>query len=249
MNFILNECRLMKFIQIDVSYHIGGLFLMDLNKQAIEHIKQDELEKAAELFTQFIEKHPEDPVGYINFGNLLLHMKDTVRAKNFFKRAIALDEKAATAHYGLGNVYFEESSFSDAQEQFNKAIELGLKDGDVYYMLGMSLLYLDHFQLAMPYLLRATELDPDDEEKLFQYGLTLAQSDYIPDAKSVFEDVLNRNDAHSDAHYNLGVIFSYENDFTKALHHFDQALRIQPDHLLASNGKENLEGILNHKEM
>ena len=45
------------------------------------------------------------PVGYINFGNLLMHMKDFEHAERFFNRAIELDANAATAYYGLGNLY------------------------------------------------------------------------------------------------------------------------------------------------
>ncbi|WP_042223369.1 tetratricopeptide repeat protein [Oceanobacillus manasiensis] len=217
---------------------------MDKNKQAIAHMQENKFEEAAALFTEVIEEKPNDPVGYINFGNLLLHVNDQERAQRFFEKAIELDEQAATAYYGLGNLYVEQANYGKAQVNYQKAIELGLEEADVYYMLGMTFLQQEHDKLALPYLLRASELAPEDEEILFQYGLALAQSDHISDAGSVFGKVIRLNGAHSDAHYNLGVIALFEDKINKGLEHFERALEAQPDHVLAQNGKKNAEQLL-----
>lgn len=115
-------------------------------------------------------------------------------------------------------------------------------------MLGITLQSQEQPRLALPYLLRATELNPDDEEVLFQYGLSLAQSDSLADAEAIFKRVLEINQAHSDAHYNLGVISLFNEKVQDALKHFDEALRIQPDHLLALNGKQNVEQFINENK-
>ncbi|HHQ0971613.1 TPA: tetratricopeptide repeat protein, partial [Listeria innocua] len=51
-------------------------------------MQEGNLEEAVKLFTEVIEEHPSDPVGYINFGNVLLSMDDFERAELFFKRAL-----------------------------------------------------------------------------------------------------------------------------------------------------------------
>lgn len=220
---------------------------MDRNKKAIELLQQNKIEDTAQLFAEIIEENPKDPLGYINFGNLLLQMEDFERAKNFFKKAIELDDKAGTAYFSLGNLYYEQSHYKKAQENFNQAIELGLEDSDAYYMLGMSFLNQEHIALATPYLLRATELNPDDVGKLFQYGLVLAQSNYINDAMDIFKQVLKKDSKHSDAHYNLGVAYTYQSNLDKGLYHLGQALKIQPEHVLAANTKEKIDKLLNDK--
>src|SRR5690625_6148939 len=58
---------------------------------------EKEYDKAIEILNDMIEQHPKEPIGYINFGNLLLQMKEYDRAQNFFKRAIKYDKEAATA--------------------------------------------------------------------------------------------------------------------------------------------------------
>lgn len=39
--------------------------MMDKNQQAIERMKEQKYEEAAELFHSIIEENPDDPVGYI----------------------------------------------------------------------------------------------------------------------------------------------------------------------------------------
>ena len=217
---------------------------MDKNRQAILLMKERKYEEAAKLFNEIIEENPRDPIGYINFGNLLLDIDEKESAERFFLKAIDLDANAATAYYGLGNLHFEQENYQKAQEYFQKALESGLDEADVFYLLGLSLQNQEQFKLALPYLLRATELEPEDIVYLFQYGLSLAQSNIIAEAKTVFTKVVAMDEGHSDAHYNLGVIAAFEDDSEKALEHFNQALAFHPEHYLALNGKKQIEKFL-----
>src|SRR5690625_1294103 len=96
---------------------------MDKNKEAIKRMQEQDYEQAGKLFTEIIEEQPDDPLGYINFGNLLLHIDDLERAERFFIKAIELDEKVATAYYGLGNLYYEQESYQQAVENFERSEE------------------------------------------------------------------------------------------------------------------------------
>ena len=81
---------------------------MDKNQLAIQYMEQGKMEEAAKIFGEMIEENPKDPIGYINFGNVLASMNDTERAIKFFERAIELDPQAATAYYGLGGIYYDQ---------------------------------------------------------------------------------------------------------------------------------------------
>ena len=59
--------------------------------------------------------------------------------------------------------------------------------------------------------------------------------------------MLKLNPDHTDAYYNLGVIELYNENMEDALNCFNKALRIQPDHLLAANGKKNWKDLLKEK--
>lgn len=210
-------------------------------------MRQQKFEEAAEIFDAYIEENPKEPVGYVNFGNLLMHTKEYDQAVVFYEKAIELDEKTGTAHYGIGNVLFEQEKYPEAQIHYQNALKHKLDLSDVHFMLGLSLQYQELHKLALPYLLRAVELDAD-EEKQFQYGLALANEQLLEEAKEMFEKVLERNKRHSDAHYNLGVIALYNQEMENSMYHFDEALAYQPDHLLAANGKKQLQSFLDEEE-
>ena len=111
-------------------------------------------------------------------------------------------------------------------------------------MLGQSVVNQNQTKLAIPYLMRAAELAADDAEIRFHYGLALAQAEYIKEAEVVFHAVLQLEEKHADAHYNLGVIAMFYDKPEEALVHFKQALEIQPNHVLAANAKNKVEEAL-----
>lgn len=218
--------------------------IMEETNKGIQFMQEGKFEEAASCFNKVIEKAPEDPIGYINFGNLLLHMNDAERAERFFAKAITLDETAGTAYYGLGNLYFEQDDLQKAQTYYQKAIDSGLEEADVYFMLGLTLQQQEHDKFSLIYFQRAKELKPKDEAILFQYGLALAQTNQVVLAKEMFESVLELDQFHSDAHYNLAVAYLFEEKAEEALVHLAKAIEIQPDHLLAADAKATVEALI-----
>ena len=216
-----------------------GVTPLTKQEKAIQYIEENKLEEAAKLFVEIIDDNPDDPVGYVNFGNLLLQMKQFEEAERFFLKAIEIDDETATAFFSLGNLYYDRSLFQEAEKMFQQTIRLGLEDSDVYFMLGMTYVKREYHQLAVPFLQRATELKADIE-KMFQYGLALAQTNYINEAETVFLQVLEKDHLHADSLYNLGIIEVNRKNNEKALEYFDKALFAQPNHALAKNAKENL---------
>lgn len=214
--------------------------MVDKRKEAIRLMEEQKYEEAAKVFIQMIDEEPNDPIGYINFANLLSQMRQYGEAERFYLKAIQLDEKTATAFYGLGNLYYEKSLFPEAEKSFKQAIHLGLLDSDVYFMLGMTYVKNEKLTLALPFLQRATELD-EDVQKLFQYGLVLAQLHYLKEAEKVLLRVIDIQQHHPDALYNLGIIAVHHKQYREAIDYFDHALSSKPDHLLAKKAKASVE--------
>jgi tetratricopeptide (TPR) repeat protein len=216
---------------------------MDKNQQGIEFMQQGKYEEAAKVFNEAIEENPNEPVAYINFGNVLTAVGETDKAVKFYKKAIELDENAAAAYYSLGNLYYEsDSKLVEAKDMFEKAIRLGLDNSDAYFMLGLTLMALDQPKLAMPYLQRTVELSPEDVDARFQYALCLANAELYDELINQLNMVVEQDPGHADAYYNLGVAFAgYREDAKAAMVYFDKALEAQPDHMLAAHGKKLLE--------
>ena len=159
-------------------------------------------------------------------------MNDIERAERFFQKAITLDEKAATAYYGLANLYYNCERFMEAAKLYQKAIENGIEGADCYYMLGKCFEKENQVKLALPYMQRAAELAPDDLQIRLSFGILLCKLEMFDLAKKELEFVLGQDEKNADAHYNLGVLYAVsskdEEHTEKALHHLKQAFTIEP---------------------
>lgn len=208
-------------------------------ERAIESVAERDYESAAKLFVEYIDEEPTDPVGYINFANLLAVTNQLEEAERVFLKAIELDDKLATSYYGLGNLYYEQALYTEAETMFKQALALGLADADIYFMLGMTYVRREDTMLSLPFLQRATELDKKPDN-LFQYGLALARTDFVAEAEEVWQEVLQLNAQHADTLYNLGIIAVQNNDKQLATSYFNQALEAQPNHKLAKQAIQNM---------
>jgi tetratricopeptide (TPR) repeat protein len=132
---------------------------MDHNQLGVQYMQDGNLEEAAKAFNEAINENPNDPVGYINFGNVLAAVGDEEKALKFYQKAVTIDENAAAAYYSMGNLYYSSEQFAAAKNMFETAMKKGLETSDNYFMLGMSLVQLQNGRLALPYLQRSVELN------------------------------------------------------------------------------------------
>lgn len=193
-------------------------------------IQNKDYEQAVVHFNNAIEEEPNNPLGYINFGNLLARMNEIERAERFFQKALTLDEQSATAYYGLANLYYEQERFEEAAKLYEKAIKFNIQGADAYFMLGKCFERLGNPKLALPYLQRAAELEPEDIQVRLSYGIGLAALEMFKEAEPEFVYVIHEDINNADAHYNLGVLYAVSTDRTEdALYHLKQAYTLQPN--------------------
>ena len=204
--------------------------VINYNEIGIKAFKEKRYEDAAQAFNDAIEQNPNDPVGYVNFGNLLATLNDVERAERFFQKAIAVDEKAATAYYGLANLYYNEERFIEAAKLYQKSVDHGIEGADAYFMLAKSFEREGNTKLALPYMQRAVELAPEDIEIRLAYGIILCTLEMFEQAKKELEYVIEHDINNVDAHYNLGVLYAVSSDqIDDAKYHLKQAFTLAPE--------------------
>lgn len=210
--------------------------ILDLNEQGILAFKEKRYEDAAQFFTQAIEDEPENPVGFINFGNLLATLNDTERAERFFQKAITVDGKSATAYYGLANLYYNAERFTEAAKLYEQSIQHGIEGADAYYMLAKCFEREEKFKLALPYMQRAAELAPQDIQIRLAFGILLCSLEMFDEGQKELQYVIDEEWNNADAHYNLGVLYAVSSqDTEKAMYHLKQAFTLQPEFEQARN--------------
>lgn len=206
-------------------------------------LEEGNIQEAVNHFTQAIELEPNFASPYLHIGTVLSAANQSELAIQWFDQALKIDE-TAEAHYGKASALYNLEQWQTALDHYQQAEKLGLTSADLYYMIGMTLIRMGegNEKRALAYFQLALDEDPTDLEARFQRGLCSAVLNHLTPAKQDFLQVLERENDHADAHYNLGVIYLYEEKKDQASIHFDQALRIQPHHVLAQHAKKLLQG-------
>ncbi|HEY9790895.1 MAG TPA: tetratricopeptide repeat protein [Candidatus Obscuribacterales bacterium] len=70
-------------------------------------------------------------------------------------------------------------------------------------------------------------LEPDPTE-VFDHAVKEYSAGHMAQAEKLFQEVLRLDPNNADAHFNLGAIREWANDFNAALSHYQAALRIKP---------------------
>lgn len=204
--------------------------VFDLNEQGIKAFQEKRYEDAAQLFTEAIEKEPQNPIGYINFGNLLATLNDMERAERFFQKAITVDETSATAYYGLANLYYNSERYLEAAKLYEMSIHHGIEGADAYFMLAKCFEREGKNKLALPYMQRAAELASDDLEIRLSFGILLCSLEMFEEGQKELQYVIDEDWNNADAHYNLGVLYAVSTpDSEKAMYHLKQAFTLEPE--------------------
>ena len=215
-----------------------------LNEMGIEYLQNGKAQEAMEAFAKAIEEDETYSLPYSHIGNLLAATDRHEEAINWFHKAIQLDDSMAIAYYGLGSSLFSLEKWAEAIHMFKEAQRRGLDHGDLYFMLGMSHLSKGEGNeaIALAYFQTAIEKNPEDIEALFQRGLCSAYLGHLEQAKRDFLAVTQKDETHSDAFFNLGIAYSYEENAEKALEYLDKAVEIQPNHILALHARKQIRG-------
>jgi len=207
---------------------------MTYSKRVVELLQDQKIEEAIKLLIEAIESEPDNPLHLVNLGSLLCQHKQYDQAEQFFLQALQLDEKMATAHFGLATIYYDLAQYDKAENSLKTCITLHLEDAEVYYLLGMTYVKRQNNLLALPFLQRATEFQ-EDVIYLFQYGLTLAKLQHYDTAKEIFKRILSIDEQHADTLYNLAIVYIHKGHDEDGFNLLKKALEAEPNHSLAKD--------------
>ncbi len=97
-----------------------GIYLASVNRK----------KEAEKVINEAILLNPNEPLAYINLGNLMDELGKRTEAGGAYRKAISLDPRNVQAHYNLGLLFSESGKVKAANREFAKAIELDPADSD-----------------------------------------------------------------------------------------------------------------------
>jgi tetratricopeptide (TPR) repeat protein len=184
-------------------------------------------------------------VAWANFGDALIALHHTARAKAAFRRAIILQPSLAAARFGLGNALALEENYPEALTHFTIAAEHSPRCPECHFAQAFAQGKLGIHGKAIAAYRRAVQLRPRFASAWLNLGVEL-----VADGRSQLADHCYRQalkacyplqhenrpdwiDTHANtrisAHLNLGHLHRSRRHFIQAQHHYEAALAVQSD--------------------
>ena len=165
-----------------------------------------------------------------------LNRKDTQVATDNLKKALALYPKYVRAMNDLGVIYLQSGRLNEAVATFRQAIKTN--ESFVYprLNLGIALIRMGKHSEAADLLSR---LYQETSLPLARLPLAeaLSETSRFAEAEKILRMVCDDANAadsiHAEARFRLGAIFNKQNRFDDAIPQFEEALKLQPDMVMA----------------
>ena len=116
-------------------------------------------DRAQGYFQQAVEKDPNFALGYVGLGEFI-SQRDRPKAKEYIKRALALDDQLSDAHANLGYQLMLDYDFAAAEREFKRALELDPNNARAYQWNGSRLMMIGLYDQSLASFERAIEIEP-----------------------------------------------------------------------------------------
>jgi Flp pilus assembly protein TadD len=208
--------------------------------------ERGEVEPAVELFVAAAERlGPPSTTTYgfyNNYANALRLTERNSEAESVLRQLVAVAPREWQPWHNLGQVLKDLQRFDEAVGALRRAVALAPEYGPNYGVLGEVLNKLGRLRSAGASLRKCIDLGWDTDVNLWTIlGNNHRMLGELPEAIECLERAFVLGNGSSNAHSNLGIVFSQAGRFDQALLHFRTAIEMEPDtSLLHSNAAYGL---------
>jgi tetratricopeptide (TPR) repeat protein len=199
------------------------------------HLKRRELDEAARLYEQVIERDSLYWQAHYNVGLIYIERSDWESAERAMKTVLSVDSTCFPAYKELAFAYEQQNKTEMAAGLYEKSIKLGNDDPEVYKSL--SLLYLEagNDGRAEVLLKKAIELDGEDSRLYYFLGRLYAQRGDMAAALGMFEHVLVLDPDDHSVRFDLAIVLNRLGKDEETLRHLYYILERRPNDVRVIN--------------
>jgi tetratricopeptide (TPR) repeat protein len=139
-------------------------FLASAQTPGMELYKQGKYAEAASALAAEVDASPDSKELLAHLGLARAQSGDPGGALDPLKKAAAIDENYAEAHFGIGLTYVKMKNLGEAIPALVRAVKLAPDHAYAHYNLGMSYNQTGEKALSIAHLRRFVELAPDAPE-------------------------------------------------------------------------------------
>jgi tetratricopeptide (TPR) repeat protein len=149
-------------------------------------------------------------------------------ASQEYRKALKIDPRNASAHYGLAVVLDSQGNKDAAIAAYRRAIDLNPRKAIAYVALGLALLRQDKKDEALLETLRGVKLAPRNADARFALGIVQRAQNNAEEAKKEFEAAIEINPRNHNAYLSLAETLLAEGKEKEAVGKIQEALKLAP---------------------
>ena len=202
-------------------------------QQAHHHLQNGDLDAAAALSAEVLQRAPRNPeaLWLLGTARLMAHRVDD--AVPLLTQAVLGSPKNGAALEYLGLAHLMRGEYADAEEVLRRAAAISGAPASVTMRLGLALFHQGRHAEAIDELKRSLRLDPHNIEAHMGLGRAYGAQHLWDNAAREFEIVLARAPNDADTLYNLGVVSFEQGQVERACSWFEKCLSYAPHHVEA----------------
>jgi len=228
------------------------------------YIFLEDLEQALADLNRAIQLDPELATAYNNRGNIAYGVGDLDRAFADYNRAIQLDDSNPIMFVNRARIYSAVGEYEAAIADLNRAEELDQYNAQLYLQRGeVKFEGLNDVEGARQDFIRAVQVDPEIAMAWAWLGFMTGQLGELDTSFAYLDRATELDDTlalpYASRGYNYMILAAQESNpnaiiptgqehFDNAIAEFDQALELDPQFILALNGRAALNFSLENYE-
>lgn len=213
-------------------------------KKALASYQAERYEEARILYEEVCRVDRLDADARLMLGMIAGLRCEHQTAETYFRQALGLDPKLATAQFNLGIALRSQKKFADACAAFKRATELLNNYREALAALAHAYLSLYDWPSAAHTLNRALTTWPNDAELQGNLGTVYQAMGRLREAVERYETAIRINPRLGGALNSLGSAYTGLGDFERAEQCYRQCLAVDPADLRA---RSNLLMLLNYR--
>ncbi len=199
-------------------------------------INQSRYDLAERELRNALSQDPEDYRPHALLGYCLLRQAKKANALAEADMAVAKEPAAPYAHYIRALILLETGRRAEARTAAREAIQLNPSDADYFALLGGIHLEEKDWKGALKSAESALLLDAEHVQGANVRAVALVKLGRGAEAGLTLDSALAREPESAVTHANMGWTLLESGDHKKALEHFREALRLDPEHEWAREG-------------
>lgn len=198
-------------------------------------LEQNRYDLATREITARLQDDPNDPDGYILL-TLCQVMQQKREALETCRRAVELAPDNDRVHYVMSLSQKQHGDLAAAEASIRRAIGLNSWNAGYFGQLAAIELERHRWRAGLEAADEGLAIDPDDELCLNLRAAALTKLGRHKEAAQTLEGALEKHPEDAYSHANRGWSLLHENDPNRAIVHFRESLRLDPNSSWAKEG-------------